>query len=71
MIEAVLETRAIIGEGTVDLVAGWLARKGSYQRMARPVCKWISRSGLIGLRQRIRSQGIALAKMELRAFWSS
>ncbi len=41
------------------------------KRMARPVCKGISRPGLISLRQRIRSQGNALAKMEIRASWSS
>jgi transposase len=41
------------------------------KRMARPVCKWISRSCLISLRQRIRSRGIAPAKMEIRASRSS
>ncbi len=37
------------------------------KRMARPVCKRISRSCLISLRQRIRSRGVAPAKMEIRA----
>jgi SRSO17 transposase len=41
------------------------------ERMARPICKRFSRSDLTSLRQRIRSQGTALAKMELRASWSS
>ena len=36
-----------------------------YGRMARPACKWFP-IGLAGLRQRIRSQGRALAKMEIR-----
>jgi len=37
------------------------------ERMARPVGKRDQRSGVGSLRQRIRSQGGALAKMELRA----
>ena len=37
------------------------------ERMARPVRKRDRRSGVGSLRQRIRSQGGALAKMELRA----
>jgi transposase len=37
------------------------------KRMARPVCKQIRRSDQSSLRQRIRSQGRALAKMEIRA----
>ena len=41
------------------------------ERMARPVGKRPLRVGLLSLRQRIRSQGIALAKMELRASRSS
>jgi transposase len=41
------------------------------KRMARPVGKRFLQSDLISLRQRIRSQGIAPAKMEIRAFWSS
>ena len=41
------------------------------KRMARPVCKRFLRSDLSSLRQRIRSQGIALAKMEIRASRSS
>ena len=36
-----------------------------------PRLQAISRPSLISLRQRIRSQGIALAKMEIRASWSS
>ncbi|MGF9566606.1 winged helix-turn-helix domain-containing protein [Neorhizobium sp. BT27B] len=40
------------------------------KRMARPVCKCFDRC-LNSLRQRIRSQGKSLAKMELRAFRSS
>jgi len=41
------------------------------KRMARPVCKRFLRSDLISLRQRIRPVSIALAKMEIRASWSS
>ena len=41
------------------------------KRMARPVCKCFLRSDLISLRQRIRPVSIALAKMEIRASWSS
>lgn len=36
-----------------------------------PHLQAISRPGLVSLRQRIRSQGTALAKMEIRASWSS
>ena len=43
----------------------------SAERMARPVCKRFYESGLISLRQRIRSQGMTLAKMEIRASRSS
>ena len=39
----------------------------STQRMARPVGKQFLRDELTSLRQRIRSQGITLAKMEIRA----
>jgi len=35
--------------------------------MARPVGKQFLRDELTSLRQRIRSQGITLAKMEIRA----
>jgi len=41
------------------------------KRMARPVCKQFLRSGKGSLRQRIRSQDRALAKMEIRAFRAS
>jgi hypothetical protein len=41
------------------------------KRMARPVCKRFLRSDLSSLRQRIRPMGMALAKMEIRASWSS
>ena len=41
------------------------------KRMARPVCKRFCDARLISLRQRIRSQGITLAKMEIRTFRSS
>jgi len=41
------------------------------KRMARPGCKRFLRSDLISLRQRIRPVSIALAKMEIRASWSS
>ena len=41
------------------------------KRMARPVCKRFLRPDLINLRQRIRPVSIALAKMEIRASWSS
>ena len=37
------------------------------KRMARPVRKWFRRSDIGSLHQRIRSQGSALAKMEIRA----
>ena len=37
------------------------------KRMARPVCKQIRRSDQSSLRQRIRSQGRTLTKMEIRA----
>ena len=47
------------GEGTVGIV--WPA----------PSASDFVRSVLIRLRQRIRSQGQALAKMEIRAPWSS
>ena len=47
------------------------AQSAFKKRMARPVCKRFYVPGLISLRQRIRSQGIALAKMEIRASWSS
>jgi hypothetical protein len=41
------------------------------KRMARPACKRFLRSDLISLRQRVRPVSIALAKMEIRAPWSS
>ena len=41
------------------------------KRMARPVCKCFLRSRLSSLRQRIRSLGCALTKMEIRAPRSS
>ena len=47
------------------------AQEAFKKRMARPVCKRFLRSDLISLRQRIRSQGTALAKMEIRTSWSS
>ena len=47
------------------------AQQAFKKRMARPVCKCFLRSDLISLRQRIRPVSIALAKMEIRAPWSS
>ena len=47
------------------------AQEAFKKRMARPVCKRFLRSDLISLRQRIRPVSIALAKMEIRASWSS
>ena len=47
------------------------AQEAHKKRMARPVCKRFRDTSLISLRQRIRSQGIALAKMEIRASRSS
>ena len=41
------------------------------KRMARPVGKWFLRSVAGSLHQRIRSQGRALAKMEIRASQAS
>jgi hypothetical protein len=42
------------------------------ERMARPVGKWFVSNDLSSLRKRIRPFGIApLAKMEIRASWSS
>jgi transposase len=41
------------------------------KRMARPVRKRFLQSYLSSLRQRIRPVGMAPAKMEIRAFWSS
>jgi putative transposase len=42
------------------------------KRMARPVGKWRFHDGLISLQKRIRPFGISpLAKMEIRASWSS
>ncbi len=41
------------------------------ERMARPIGKWFWCSALFSLLQRIRSQGRALAKMEIRAARSS
>ena len=41
------------------------------KRMARPVRKRFLRSDLSSRRQRIRPMGMALAKMEIRAPWSS
>ena len=42
-------------------------RQSGAKRMARPVCKQFPRADLSSLHQRIRSQGRALAKMEIRA----
>ena len=39
--------------------------------MARPVCKCVWLAALVSLRQRIRSRGLAPAKMEIRAARSS
>ena len=47
-------------------VAKLKAERDILKRMARPVCKGVL-VGMIGLRQRIRSQGLALAKMDIRA----
>jgi transposase len=47
------------------------AQEDFKKRMARPVCKRFCDASLISLRQRIRSQGITLAKMEIRTFRSS
>ncbi len=47
------------------------AQEAHKKRMARPVCKRFRDASLISLRQRIRSQGITLAKMEIRTVWSS
>jgi len=43
------------------------AQEAFKKRMARPVGKWIMRSGQSSLRQRIRPVGNASAKMEIRA----
>jgi hypothetical protein len=40
------------------------------KRMARPVCKQCSATSLSSLRQRIRPEGVALAKMEIRASYA-
>jgi len=45
---------------------------GGAKRMARPVRKWQFDDGLISLQKRIRPFGcLPLAKMEIRASWSS
>jgi transposase len=45
---------------------------GGAKRMARPVGKWRFDDGLISLQKRIRPFGsLPLAKMEIRASWSS
>jgi transposase len=60
---------------SVGLVTVWRALKRLgvtlKKRMARPVCKQCSATSLSSLRQRIRPEGVALAKMEIRASWSS
>ncbi len=47
------------------------AQEAFKKRMARPVRKRFQRSDPSSLRQRIRPVGIAPAKMEIRASWSS
>jgi putative transposase len=47
------------------------AQQAFKKRMARPVRKRFLQSDLSSLRQRIRPMGMALAKMEIRAPWSS
>ena len=47
------------------------ARSRRLKRMARPVRKQFWRSDPISLHQRIRPAGVSLAKMEIRASWSS
>src|ERR1700755_977443 len=43
------------------------AERDILKRRARPLCKRIFQVGIRGLHQRIRSQGRALAKMDIRA----
>jgi transposase len=47
------------------------AQEAFKKRMARPARKRFLQSDLSSLRQRIRPMGAALAKMEIRAPWSS
>ena len=47
------------------------AQEAHKKRMARPVGKRFLQSDLSSLRQRIRPVGVTLAKMEIRAPWSS
>ena len=56
--------KKLLAESMLDVAT---LREALGKRMARPVCKRISRSCLISLRQRIRSRGVAPAKMEIRA----
>jgi hypothetical protein len=52
-------------------VRGHVSAAGG-KRMARPVRKWQFDDGLISLQKRIRPFGsLPLAKMEIRASWSS
>ena len=46
-------------------------RTSAYKTYGPPRLQALPRSSLISLRQRIRSQGMPLAKMEIRAFRSS
>ena len=59
-------------EASLGLMHQTLTRLGltRKKRMARPVCKWLVRSELSSLRQRIRPVGVAVAKMEIRALRS-
>ncbi len=58
--------------GSLTTIWSTLRRLGlsHKKRMARPVCKWLVRSELNSLRQRIRPVGSAVAKMEIRALRS-
>ena len=61
-------TQMLIDSTTVKAHRSASGRK----RMARPVGKWFVLSGLSSLRKRIRPSGSEpLAKMEIRASWSS
>ena len=65
------ELRQALGLGKVPhystLARGAPRLPAGAERMARPVGKRDRRSGVGSMRQRIRSQGVALARMELRA----
>ena len=61
----------VIAATNRDLQEAVVMSVNMVERMARPVGKRLLQVDLIGLRQRIRSQGIALAKMEIRASRSS